>query len=458
MYVEDQARFINGACLVSTTLEPQGLLKLLKKVEADVGRTPTFRKGPRMVDLDIVLYDDLISSTRKEDGTSKENEQMDLVIPHERMQEREFVLRPLADIIPKFIHPRLNLTMQALLNNVVHSSSSSPRIRKVTPFLCSSDVQRPDAIHAPESSYLTWTAKTYIMAIINATPDSFSDGGDHFSVSAAMKFVKSLYEKQSSGETFSFADIIDIGGYSTRPGAHQVSESEEIARVVPIIRAIRNEGIKTPISIDTFRSEVAKAAIEAGADCINDVYGLTGEGIEDHRILEVTRKLGVPVILMHSRGDAGKNKVYHDVGGVLAGVRKELGRKMDRALKAGVRRWNIIADPGIGFSKSVDGNLTLVRDLRKFTAPVSSISPTRSLQACVHSVDPLSSMPVLAGASRKSFLGSVIGRENTAKDRKAASIATHTAAIQQGADIIRAHDVIETWDLVQVADKLWRSS
>ncbi|KAG8906978.1 trifunctional dihydropteroate synthetase [Tulasnella sp. 403] len=506
MYVEEQRDFVNGACLITTTLLPESLLQWLKEVEAEIGRTPTFRWGPRVVDLDLIFYDDVVydsgTSTSTGQLTEKVPEPRRLVIPHERVHEREFVLRPLADMIPQFIHPKLHLPVSSLLTLVKRSSNpAGPSLKKVVPFMRLSASPEPrvkaEENESPlesekrqsECRYWVWGEKTRIMAIINCTPDSFSDGGDHDTVESAMEFVKSFAipvrpktpstsaAPSRSGSpgprTLPFhhvVDIVDIGGCSTRPAAVLVTPEEEIRRTIPVIEAIRSSedpAIRSSlISIDTFRASVAQAALDAGADVVNDVYGLTGEGEGNEDLLNVVKKAGCPVIMMHSRGDAGQNKDYSDVGGVLNGIREELGAKIRRALNAGVRRWNIIADPGIGFSKDVEGNLAIIRNLREITrsAWVSAdgafsipyAQETRSLKDCIGSVHPLTSLPVLIGGSRKVFQGKLIDRVATPKDRSSATIATHTAAIQQGADIIRVHDVLEAWDMVKVADALWR--
>jgi dihydroneopterin aldolase/2-amino-4-hydroxy-6-hydroxymethyldihydropteridine diphosphokinase/dihydropteroate synthase len=219
------------------------------------------------------------------------------------------------------------------------------------------------------------------MAALNMTPDSFSDGSDRNSLPTALPYVE---ESVSSG-----ADIIDVGGYSTRPGAAFVSVDEEIKRVIPVIQAIRTLPNATasiiPISVDTFRWEVAEAAILAGANMINDVYAFTGPKSlpgtwpQDESALfimdkmkEVTRTYSTPVVLMHSRGDAGQDKDYSEfmyaeengTSAVIEGVRIELGDKVEHIVrgKGGLRRWLVVADPGIGFSKTVGDNLELLRN------------------------------------------------------------------------------------------------
>jgi dihydropteroate synthase len=202
------------------------------------------------------------------------------------------------------------------------------------------------------------------MATLNVTPDSFSDGAMHNTIDTATGYVEEALKKG--------AEIIDIGGYSTRPGAAFVPLEEEISRVVPVISAIRtNFGHSVLLSIDTFRPEVAEAAVAAGANCINDVYAFSGpnsypfkpdqeSGAHLERMRVVARKAAVPVILMHSRGDAAQNKEYVEV---MEGIKAELGDKVNKIIKGkgGVRRWNVVVDPGVGFSKTLNGNLQILR-------------------------------------------------------------------------------------------------
>ena len=340
------------------------------------------------------------------------------------------------------------------------------------------------------------------MATLNATPDSFSDGSLHLSPSTALQYAR---ESVLAG-----ASIIDVGGYSTRPGAAYVSPSEEIARVVPVIRAIRSapeEDVrKVLVRVDTFRPEVAAAAIEAGANCVNDVYAFTGpewpvrEGEEGVRrdMCALARRTGVPVVMMHSRGDAGKNKDYSafevandeeegrsaSASAVLQAVRLELGAKVQAVLgRAGLRRWQVIVDPGIGFSKTMEDNLELLRGRltrwEPMPAALASKSMTQGSPAAstyaTPGLNPLAGFPVLIGTSRKSFLGSIIAeplpqqvdnREDSsavktqepvrsAKERDFATAAAIVCAVQQGAAVIRVHAVKEMVEVVKVASALW---
>jgi dihydroneopterin aldolase/2-amino-4-hydroxy-6-hydroxymethyldihydropteridine diphosphokinase/dihydropteroate synthase len=232
-----------------------------------------------------------------------------------------------------------------------------------------------------------------IMAIFNATPDSFSDGTpSHVNTETALSSISSILSSPHA------PDVLDIGGMSTRPNSTPCSEEEEYERVVPLIKAIRAEEkwSKVIISIDTYRPSVARAAIEAGADIINDVRGGREEGM-----METMADLGCPVILMHSRGDSttmtnSTSQTYPE--GVVEGVRSELGTTIDEAIKKGIRSWDIILDPGIGFAKSPEQSVDLLKRVRG----ISTLS-TEGGGGWRY--------PMLVGASRKGFVGKITGRE-----------------------------------------------
>ncbi|KAK7042362.1 folic acid synthesis protein [Favolaschia claudopus] len=481
MYVTDQPCFINCACLVETNLSPSELLHFLKLIEKAVGRVPSIRNGPRAVDLDIVLYDDAVIDTRQSPSKELSDLEGELVIPHPRLAEREFVLRPLNDMIPDVVHPLLYQSMSSLLN-ALHIPADLPPMCKVVPFPVSPlsvDYAFPypsiDAVpptltywtHPPSSGLpkkpTAGSYQTRVMATLNTTPDSFSDGGVHNTLPASLEYAQAA---ATSG-----AGIIDVGGYSTRPGATSITTEEETARVESCISAIRGNHPQLPISIDTFRPEVAEAAIRAGANCINDVYAFTGQ--ESYPFSEeaasqdaiscltemkrIARQFAVPVILMHSRGDAGTNKNYFAYGyagqGVVESVRIELGAKVDLVVrgKGGVRRWFVIVDPGVGFSKTLEGNLEVLRAAAAITADECVGNENRRR-------NPLAGYPILIGASRKSFLGVILeqgtGRKTEPQERGWATAATVACAVQQGALAVRVHDVCEMTDVVQVANAL----
>lgn len=371
-------------------------------------------------------------------------------------------------MIPEFVHPVHMKTIRTLLSEVLRQSNDEFPMLKVTPFAHYpiAEARRLPGICPVPSMTKYWSmhcsndrpTKVRVMATLNATPDSFSDGSVNNTLSPAMAY--SVTSVQAG------ADIIDIGGYSTRPGAAFVSPEEECQRVVPIIQAIRShedqDVCSALISIDTFRWEVAEAAVHAGANCINDVYSFTGpeypitQASAEHllKMREVAHKLAVPVILMHSRGDAGSNKDYGGYkGGVQEGVRVELGEKVEAIIRGrgGVRRWLVMVDPGIGFSKTVEANCALLREASLMTANIHG--------------NPLVGYPRLIGSSRKSFLGAILerpdadgtygGRKTQPKEREWATAASVACAVQQGASIVRVHDVQDMRDVVAVASAIW---
>ena len=257
-----------------------------------------------------------------------------------------------------------------------------------------------------------------VMGILNVTPDSFSDGGDLTTAERAVARARAW-----DGDV----DILDIGGESTRPGARTVPEAEEIARVVPAIRALRDAGITTPISIDTRKAAVAAAALDAGADMVNDVSA----GLYDSAMLGLVAERGVPVCLMHAKGlpeTMQDNPVYDDV---VAEVLDHLAERIEAAEAAGIPKGRIVTDPGIGFGKTLDHNLALLGALERF-----------------HELG----CPVLLGASRKRFIGAIGGAEEP-KARMPGSIAVALHAARAGVQILRVHDVPETAQAL----RLWRA-
>jgi len=248
-----------------------------------------------------------------------------------------------------------------------------------------------------------------VMGILNVTPDSFSDGGDHTRVDDALARARVMAQS---------ADILDIGGESTRPGADEVPVAEEIARVVPVIEAIRGAGLTTPISIDTRKAAVAEAALAAGADIINDVAA----GLFDPEILDVAAAQGAPICLMHSIADPKTMQARARYDDVVAEVFDHLAERIAAAEAAGVDRARIITDPGIGFGKTLQHNLSILQGLTRY-----------------HTLG----LPVLVGASRKRFIGTIGGAE-AAKDRLGGSVAVALYAAERGAHILRVHDTYET--------------
>ena len=254
-----------------------------------------------------------------------------------------------------------------------------------------------------------------IMGILNATPDSFSDGGRFNTTKKATHHALKMIHDG--------ADIIDIGGESTRPGSKQIFLNEEINRTIPIIKSLRKLNDSILISIDTSKSEVARQAMEEGADIINDVTSYNN----DLNMPEIVSKYEAGIILMHMQGTPENMQIDPSYDNVIGEVSEFLNKKILDSIESGILKESIIIDPGIGFGKNINQNLTLLKNLDKFTK--------------VH--------PTLIGLSRKSFIGKIIG-EKDPKDRLAGSLGATAFSIIQGAHILRVHDVKETRDVCEI--------
>ncbi|EJT74666.1 folic acid synthesis protein [Gaeumannomyces tritici R3-111a-1] len=379
MYVLDQGMFVNGVCEVETHWKPLALLDQLQEIENSMGRQKVTDKGPRNIDLDLLLFE----------GERVDHER--LKIPHVGIAEREFVLRPLSELIPNQpINPdRPWKLAQDYLNEL---PPSVPPLTPLTPLSLD---------HAPLLASNP-TRKTHVMAILNLTPDSFSDGGRH-SPTDSSALIETIRSYIDAGAT-----IIDVGGQSTAPGAPEVTLEEELGRVMPAVEAIRATprapgGQRVLISVDTYRAAVAEAAVAAGADMINDVSA----GALDPEMLPTAARLGVT--------------------------------SDSEAMVAGVRRWRIVLDPGLGFAKETAAqNLEVLRglaDLRRWPG--------------------LEGLPWLVGPSRKRFVGHVTGVREPAA-RTWGTAAAVAAAVHGGADIVRVHDVREMAQVVAMSDAIWR--
>lgn len=252
-----------------------------------------------------------------------------------------------------------------------------------------------------------------VMGVLNVTPDSFSDGGDFFSPRAAVARAHEMVEEGAA--------IIDVGGESTRPGAEPVSASEEMHRVLPVIEALA-AALPVPISIDTSKPEVMRAAIQAGAGLINDVLALRAPGA-----LEAAAELGVPVCLMHMQGTPRTMQLNPEYADVVGEVRDFLLERASACEAAGISRRQILLDPGFGFGKTLEHNCRLLRELRTLDV----------------------GYPLLVGLSRKSMIGRILGRE--ADERLYGSLAAAVLAVANGAVLVRAHDVRPTVEAITVA-------
>ena len=252
-----------------------------------------------------------------------------------------------------------------------------------------------------------------VMGIVNVTPDSFSDGGRSLRLDDAIATAERLIAEG--------ADLLDIGGESSRPGADVVPEEEEMARVVPVIRALVSR-VSVPISVDTTKPEVARMALEAGASILNDIRGL-----DDPELLELAARSDAGVVLMHMQGTPRTMQVDPRYVDVVREVLDDLARKVDRAFRAGISLERIAVDPGIGFGKSFEHNLLLLKNLEAFAS-----------LGCV----------VLVGTSRKGFLGKLAGRRTG--DMTIPSVASALAAAAAGARVVRVHDVAATVEALRV--------
>jgi dihydropteroate synthase len=263
--------------------------------------------------------------------------------------------------------------------------------------------------------------RTLLMGVLNVTPDSFSDGGKYDQPELAIERALAM---ERAG-----ADLLDVGGESTRPGSEDTSASEELDRILPVLEGLRGR-LKIPVSVDTRRSTIAELAIRAGAQIINDVSGLRN----DARIAEVAAKYGVPLVLMHMRGEPGTMQRGPFARNVMRDVARGLRESIAKARKAGVAKSQIILDPGIGFGKNYAQNYELLQKLPQLAAL---------------------GYPLLVGTSRKGFLGATLahdGKPAPPEERTWGTAATVTASILGGAHIVRVHDVAEMLQVARVAD------
>lgn len=399
---------------IRTSLEPMQLLDACQAIENELGRVKLIDKGPRNIDLDIILYDDRIIAEPR------------LLVPHKLMLERAFVLEPLCDLIPLESPPPSG-----------KSRTFADHLKALRPWQDPMSPAVSIGVGKQELQPLLPSRRTRIMSVLNVTPDSFSDGGQLSpdDMSTLQHVVRAHVE---AGAT-----VLDVGGQSSRPHAADVSADEEIRRVVPAVKAIQEvlsrvgASDSVAISVDTYRAKVARAAVESGAQIINDISA----GRLDEAMLSTMAELECPVVLMHMRGDAAtmtqrQHTTY--AGGLIATVARELAERVEAAEAAGIRRWRIILDPGIGFAKTQEQNLELLARLAE-----------------LRDWPGLKGLPWLVGTSRKGFIGQITGVRQASK-RVWGTAAAVTAAVQGGADMVRVHDVGEMQQVVRMADAIWR--
>lgn len=271
-----------------------------------------------------------------------------------------------------------------------------------------------------------WGRRPAVMGVINLTPDSFSDGGQFNSAKQA--------RKEADRQINDGADVLDLGAQSTRPGAEEVGEEEELKRLIPCLQAIRRDHPDVIISVDTFLAAVARAALEAGADWINDVSG----GRRDAGMLPLIEDAGCPYVLMHSRGDSASMDACTNYGseGVVNAVRRELRESTERALRQGVKATQLIWDPGLGFAKDNEQNLELIRQLEEFQRD---------------------GIPLLLGPSRKRFIGAVLNQPRP-KARIWGTAAVCARAQAAGVHVLRVHDVGPIHQVVSMGEAVARNT
>ena len=387
-----QPSFYNLVWEAETELDPESLLKYFKEIETRIGRVKTLRYGPRVIDLDILLYDDCVYQSQS------------LTIPHAMMRERRFVLQPLCDLIPMEQDPVTKKTWFELLQN------------------CSSEsVEKLDETLEMDRPLINWGLRSYTMGIINLTPDSFSGDGlinGQNVITSALRQCDAFLENG--------ADILDLGAESTRPGYEKVSPETEIMRLMPVLKEIRRRFPKTLLSVDSGKTEVIRAALDCGIDWINN----TGDS-DNNELDKLCAESGKVTVLMRSAPLRKTNEELLTPEKILERVRSQLLDRAARVQKFGIRQGNIVLDPGIGFGSSPSCDLEIIRQLKQIS---------------------LLGYPVLLGPSRKSFLGKYLGRK--VDDRTAGTAAVICYAILNGCDVIRVHDVKFMKDIAVMSDML----
>ncbi|EDO19077.1 hypothetical protein Kpol_2000p42 [Vanderwaltozyma polyspora DSM 70294] len=465
MYFKDQSPFMNGCIEITTQLTPHELLELCKKIEYDeLKRIKHFDNGPRSIDLDIVMY---INDKGEHILINDET----LVVPHPRMLERTFVLEPLCELIsPTHIHPISAEPIFSSLQEIYKKQDPENELWVLNPLPGQSRFLKYKSVtkfNCFDNSYnRSLVSPTYLMAIINTTPDSFSgDGMLDNDIDMQLKHIKELCDKALQ---LSDSIILDIGGCSTRPNSAQASNEEEFERTIPLIKAIRESNTlpnsKIILSIDTYRASMAQKAIEAGVDIINDISG----GSFDKDMFKVIAKNArVSYVLSHIRGDISNMVTLNDYTedkseneefiygekstssetSFIRTISRELAKSYEKAISEGIKRWQILLDPGLGFAKNGKQNLAIIKNL--------PIMKNYSVDLNDDTYVSFRNLPVLLGPSRKKFIGTIT-KDDEPKDRDFATGALVASCIGNDTNIVRVHNAIECGKSVKIADTLYR--
>lgn len=387
-----QPSFYNLVWEAETDLDPDSLLKFFKEIENRIGRVKTLRYGPRVIDLDILLYDDLVLKSQS------------LTIPHAMMRERRFVLQPLCDLIPMEQDPVSKKTwfdlLQACPESGIEKLNESPEYAK---------------------PMINWGLRTYTMGIVNLTPDSFSGDGLMNGQNLITGTLRRCEAYLENG-----ADILDFGAESSRPGFTTVPEQEEIMRLTPVLKEVRRHFPKALLSVDSRKAAVIRAALDQGIDWINN----TGDP-NDEELDTLCAESGKVTVLMRSEPIRKTAEEILSPEKILERVRSQLLDRVNRVQKFGMKQNNIILDPGVGFGSSASCDMEIVRQIRQIS---------------------LLGFPVLLGPSRKSFIGKYLRRP--VEERIAGTSAVICYAILNGCDVIRVHDVKLMKDIAVMSDLL----
>ena len=392
MGVQTPAVFYNIVWEADTDLDPESLLKYFKEIETRIGRVKTLRYGPRVIDLDILLYDDRVYQSQG------------LTIPHAMMRERRFVLQPLCDLIPMEQDPVSKKTWYEYLQNCPNDG-----VEKLDETV---DLSRP---------LISWGLRSYTMGIVNLTPDSFSGDGlmnGQNVITGALRRCEAFLENG--------ADILDFGAESTRPGFEEVEDQTEILRLMPVLKEVRRHFPKALLSVDSRKAAVIRAALDQGIDWINN----TGDS-SDEELDALCAGSGKVTVLMRSEPLHKTPEEVLSPEKVLERVRSQLLDRVNRVQKFGMKHNDIVLDPGLGFGGTASTDLEIVRQIRQIS---------------------LLGFPILIGPSRKSFLGRYLKRP--VEDREAGTAAVICYAILNGCDVIRVHDVKFMKDIAVMSDML----